>query len=248
MRRCRRERRSLRELRGGENTESKRTRSSRRPTRPWPEPHRGPKAANEHGPDSPRRIARSPTPDDTWSTKPPRPWSGAAQVLVLEDLNVAGMVRNRHLARSISDAAMGELARQLLYKATWHGVEVRVADRFFPEFQDLFGLWRGQERPRPVDRTYAWTTAVWSSTATSTRPSTWLVGSPKNRPSVTIWDPRAFRFSPQPDPAGICTAKHAGRADRHPHNHHDNVMRALGRNRVLRRKHRLGNRTVSKHR
>jgi len=54
------------------------------------------------------------------------------QVLVIEDLNVAGMARNRHLARSISDAAMGELSRQLLYKAKWHGVEVRVADRFFP--------------------------------------------------------------------------------------------------------------------
>ncbi|HUV58112.1 MAG TPA: transposase [Acidimicrobiales bacterium] len=49
-----------------------------------------------------------------------------AQVLVIEDLNVAGMVRNRHLARSISDAAMGELSHQVLYKAKWHGVEVRV--------------------------------------------------------------------------------------------------------------------------
>ena len=54
------------------------------------------------------------------------------QVLVIEDLNVAGMVRNRHLARSISDAAMGELSRQVLYKARWHGVEIRLADRFFP--------------------------------------------------------------------------------------------------------------------
>ena len=54
------------------------------------------------------------------------------QVIVIEDLNVAGMVRNRHLSRSISDAAMGELSRQLLYKARWHGVEVRVADRWFP--------------------------------------------------------------------------------------------------------------------
>ncbi len=54
------------------------------------------------------------------------------QVLVIEDLNVAGMVRNRHLARSISDAAMGELSRQPLYKARWHGVEVRAADRYFP--------------------------------------------------------------------------------------------------------------------
>jgi putative transposase len=55
-----------------------------------------------------------------------------AQVLVIEDLNVAGMVRNRRLARSLSDAAMGELSRQLHYKAKWHGVELRVADRFFP--------------------------------------------------------------------------------------------------------------------
>jgi putative transposase len=55
-----------------------------------------------------------------------------SQVLVIEDLNVAGMVRNRHLARSISESAVGELSRQLLYKARWHGVEVRVADRFFP--------------------------------------------------------------------------------------------------------------------
>ena len=55
-----------------------------------------------------------------------------AQVLVIEDLNVAGMVKSRHLSRSISDAAMAKLSRQVLYKATWHGVEVRVADRFFP--------------------------------------------------------------------------------------------------------------------
>jgi putative transposase len=61
------------------------------------------------------------------------------QVLVIEDLNVAGMVRNRHLARSISDAAMGELSRQLLYKARWHGVEVRVADRFFPSSKTCSG-------------------------------------------------------------------------------------------------------------
>ena len=61
------------------------------------------------------------------------------QVLVIEDLNVAGMVRNRHLARSVSDAAMGELSRQLLYKARWHGVQVQVADRFFPSSKTCSG-------------------------------------------------------------------------------------------------------------
>ncbi len=54
------------------------------------------------------------------------------QILVIEDLNVAGMVRNHRLAKSVSDAAMGELSRQILYKAAWHGVEVRVTDRFLP--------------------------------------------------------------------------------------------------------------------
>jgi putative transposase len=61
------------------------------------------------------------------------------QILVLEDLNVAGMVKNRTLARSLSDAAMGELSRQLLYKARWHRVEVRVADRFFPSSKTCSG-------------------------------------------------------------------------------------------------------------
>jgi putative transposase len=61
------------------------------------------------------------------------------QVLVLEDLNVAGMVRNRRLAKSISDSAMGELSRQILYKARWHNVEVRVADRFYPSSKTCSG-------------------------------------------------------------------------------------------------------------
>jgi putative transposase len=62
-----------------------------------------------------------------------------AQVLVIEDLNIDGMVKNRHLARSISEAAMGELSRQLLYKARWHGLEVRVTDKFFPSSKTCSG-------------------------------------------------------------------------------------------------------------
>jgi putative transposase len=55
-----------------------------------------------------------------------------SQILVLEDLNISGMVRNRHLARSVMDSAMRELDRQIRYKGSWYGVEVRHADRFFP--------------------------------------------------------------------------------------------------------------------
>jgi putative transposase len=77
------------------------------------------------------------------------------QVLVIEDLNVAGMVRNRHLARSISDAAMGELSRQLRYKARWHGVEVRVADRFFPSSKTCSGCGEVRKDLDLSTRTYS---------------------------------------------------------------------------------------------
>jgi putative transposase len=51
--------------------------------------------------------------------------------LVIEDLNVHGMLANHHLAAAISDASWGELARQIGYKATWRGGTVLVAGRWF---------------------------------------------------------------------------------------------------------------------
>jgi putative transposase len=50
----------------------------------------------------------------------------------IEDLNVRGMVRNRHLSRSISDMGFFELRRQLEYKAGMRGGQIVVADRFYP--------------------------------------------------------------------------------------------------------------------
>jgi putative transposase len=52
--------------------------------------------------------------------------------IVLEDLNVRGMVRNRHLARAVSDMGFAELRRQVEYKAAMRGGEVIFADRFYP--------------------------------------------------------------------------------------------------------------------
>ncbi|TDE24953.1 RNA-guided endonuclease TnpB family protein [Actinomadura sp. 6K520] len=54
------------------------------------------------------------------------------QVVVIEDLNVAGMVRNHCLARAISDAAWRDLRTMLEYKADWYGRELIVIDRWFP--------------------------------------------------------------------------------------------------------------------
>lgn len=49
----------------------------------------------------------------------------------IEDLNVKGMVKNRHLSRAISDMGFFEFRRQLEYKAEMRGGVVVVADRFF---------------------------------------------------------------------------------------------------------------------
>lgn len=53
-------------------------------------------------------------------------------VVVLEELNVSGMVKNRRLARHIAGVGMGELRRQIEYKAAWAGVHVHIADRWYP--------------------------------------------------------------------------------------------------------------------
>ncbi|MFC4998209.1 IS607 family element RNA-guided endonuclease TnpB [Dactylosporangium cerinum] len=52
--------------------------------------------------------------------------------VVVEDLHVAGMLRNRSLARHIADAGFAEIRRQLGYKTVWHGGRLVVADRWYP--------------------------------------------------------------------------------------------------------------------
>ena len=44
-----------------------------------------------------------------------------SQAVAVEDLNVRGMEKNRHLSKSISDASLSEMARQLECKCAWHG-------------------------------------------------------------------------------------------------------------------------------
>jgi putative transposase len=51
--------------------------------------------------------------------------------VVVEQLNVAAMLRNRHLARSIADASFGQIRRMLTYKTNWYGSHLHLADRWF---------------------------------------------------------------------------------------------------------------------
>ena len=52
--------------------------------------------------------------------------------VVVETLNVAGMMRNRRLARAIADAGMAGFLIKLEYKCTWYGADLEKADRWFP--------------------------------------------------------------------------------------------------------------------
>jgi len=54
------------------------------------------------------------------------------QVIAVEDLNIAGMVRNRSLARVISDAGWRQLLTMLAYKCEWYGRDFVKIDRYFP--------------------------------------------------------------------------------------------------------------------
>ncbi|MDT0467101.1 MULTISPECIES: IS607 family element RNA-guided endonuclease TnpB [Streptomyces] len=60
--------------------------------------------------------------------------------VVVEDLNVAGMLRNRRLARQIADAGFGEIRRQLDYKTRQrHATHIIVADRWYPSSKTCSG-------------------------------------------------------------------------------------------------------------
>lgn len=53
-------------------------------------------------------------------------------VIVMEDLEVKGMVRNRHLSKAISDVGWGTFKQLLEYKSLWYGARLVTADKFYP--------------------------------------------------------------------------------------------------------------------
>lgn len=61
------------------------------------------------------------------------------QVIVLEDLNVKGMIKNKKLARSIADVSWGMFKTFITYKANWDNKEVIIIDRFFPSSKECNG-------------------------------------------------------------------------------------------------------------
>lgn len=62
-----------------------------------------------------------------------------SQAVVIEDLNVAGMMANERLARALADVGLGEFTRQVKYKAELYGTRVVVADRWYPSTKTCSG-------------------------------------------------------------------------------------------------------------
>ena len=52
--------------------------------------------------------------------------------ICIEDLNVKGMMRNKHLSKAIQEQELGEVRRQIEYKSLWNNIPVVIADRWFP--------------------------------------------------------------------------------------------------------------------
>jgi len=55
--------------------------------------------------------------------------------IIIEDLNVSGMLKNHRLASAIADCGFYEFKRQLMYKTEWYGSQLTIVDRFFPSSQ-----------------------------------------------------------------------------------------------------------------
>jgi IS605 OrfB family transposase len=68
--------------------------------------------------------------------------------VVVEDLNISGMLANRKLARHIADAGFAEIRRQPAYKTEWNGGRLLTADRWYPSSKTCSGC-GGENQARP---------------------------------------------------------------------------------------------------
>ena len=74
--------------------------------------------------------------------------------VVMEDLNIQGMMKNRHLARAIQEQCLSEFIRQMRYKCEWNGIEFIQADRFYPSSKTCSCCGNIKRDLKLSDRTY----------------------------------------------------------------------------------------------
>ena len=76
------------------------------------------------------------------------------KAVVMEDLNVSGMMKNRHLSKAISQQGFFEFMRQMQYKCEWNGIEFVQVPRFYPSSKTCSGCGGVKHDLRLRDRTY----------------------------------------------------------------------------------------------
>lgn len=74
--------------------------------------------------------------------------------VVIEDLNVKGMMKNKHLSKSVSRQGFYEIRRQLEYKCKWNGIELVIADRWYPSSKTCSDCGSVKHDLKLSDRTY----------------------------------------------------------------------------------------------
>lgn len=74
--------------------------------------------------------------------------------ITIEDLNVRGMMKNRHLAKVVQKQKLHEFRTRLTSKASIHGIEVRVVDRWYPSSKTCSGCGAHKKDLKLSDRIY----------------------------------------------------------------------------------------------
>lgn len=74
--------------------------------------------------------------------------------IVMEDLNVQGMMKNRHLSKAVQEQCFYEFIRQIEYKCEWYGIELVRADRFYPSSKTCSGCGCIKKDLKLSDRIY----------------------------------------------------------------------------------------------
>ena len=72
----------------------------------------------------------------------------------MEDLNVKGMMKNKHLSKAIAEQSFYEFIRQMKYKCEFNGIEFIQADRFYPSSKTCSECGNIKDKLKLSERTY----------------------------------------------------------------------------------------------
>jgi putative transposase len=89
--------------------------------------------------------------------------AGRYETVVIEDLNVTGMLRNRRLARAVADQGFGQARRMLAYETAWNGGRLITAGRWYPSSKTCSACGTVKAKLSLSERTF--TCAAWGLVA-----------------------------------------------------------------------------------